>query len=139
MNTCIKCRKIVGGCGIGTALLTEDRINFLSMIDSENGIIKDPHHQLFGSSVKGAVLVFPGAIGSSVGAYAIYSLKVNAAAPAAMICSNKADITTASGCAISNIPLVDMLDNSSFFTTSSRMEVKVDADNRKVWVSNQTV
>ena len=139
MNTCIKCRKIVGGSGIGTALLTEDRINFLSMIDSENGIIKDPHHQLFGSSVKGAVLVFPGAIGSSVGAYAIYSLKVNAAAPAAMICSNKADITTASGCAISNIPLVDMLDNSSFFTTSSRMEVRVDADNKIVYVRNQTV
>ena len=139
MNTCIKCRKIVGGSGIGTALLTEDRINFLSMIDSENGIIKDPHHQLFGSSVKGAVLVFPGAIGSSVGAYAIYSLKVNAAAPAAMICSNKADITTASGCAISNIPLVDMLDNSSFFSTSSRMEVKVDANNKIVCVRNQTV
>ena len=139
MNTYIKCRKIVGGSGIGTALLTEDRINFLSMIDSENGIIKDPHHRLFGSSVKGAVLVFPGAIGSSVGAYAIYSLKVNAAAPAAMICSNKADITTASGCAISNIPLVDMLDNSSFFTTSSRMEVKVDADNKIVCVRNQTV
>lgn len=139
MNTCIKCRKIVGGSGIGTALLTEDRINFLSMIDSETGIIKDPHHQLFGSSVKGAVLVFPGSIGSSVGSYAIYSLKMNAAAPAAMICSNKADITTASGCAISNIPLVDMLDNSSFFTTSSRMEVKVDADNKIVWVRNQTV
>jgi predicted aconitase with swiveling domain len=109
------------------------------MIDSENGIIKDPHHQLFGSSVKGAVLVFPGAIGSSVGAYSIYSLKVNASAPAAMICINKADITTASGCAISNIPLVDMLDNSSFFTTSSRMEVKVDADNKIVCARNQTV
>ena len=139
MKTCIKCRKIVGGSGVGNALLTEDRINFLSMIDTENGIIKDPHHQLFGSSVKGAVLVFPGAIGSSVGAYAIYSLKVNAAAPAAIICSNKADIITASGCAISNIPLVDMLDNSSFFTTSSGMEVKVDADSKIVSVTNQTV
>jgi predicted aconitase with swiveling domain len=109
------------------------------MIDTKNGIIRDPHHQLFGSSVKGAVLVFPGAIGSSVGAYAIYSLKVNSAAPAAIICCNKADITTASGCAISNIPLVDMLDNSSFFSTSSGMEVKVDADNKKVCVRNQTV
>lgn len=139
MNTCIKCRKIVGGSGIGIALVTKDRINFLSMIDTESGIIKDPHHQLFGSSVKGAVLVFPGTIGSSVGAYAIYSLKVNAAAPAAVICSDRADITTASGCAISNIPLVDMLDNSSFFTKSSGMEVKVDADNKIVCVRNQTV
>jgi uncharacterized protein len=136
LNICIKCRKIVGGSGVGTALLTEDRINFLSMIDTKNGIIKDPHHQLFGSSVNGAVLVFPGAIGSSVGAYAIYSLKLNAAAPAAIICSNQADITTASGCAISNIPLVDMLDSSN---TISGMEVKVDADNKIVCVRNQTV
>ena len=138
MNTCIKCRKIVGGSGIGNALLTEDRINFLSMIDTENGIIKDPHHQLFGSSVKGAVLVFPGAIGSSVGAYAIYSLKVNAAAPAAIICSNKADITTASGCAISNIPLVDNLDTGSILAMRSGMEVKVDADSKIVCVTNRT-
>lgn len=139
MTKCIKCRKIVGGSGIGNALLTEERINFLSMIDTQNGIIMDQHHQLFGSSVKGAVLVFPGAIGSSVGAYAIYSLKVNAAAPAAIICSDKADITTASGCAISNIPLVDMPENPSFFIRTSGMEVKVDADSKMVCVTNQTV
>ncbi len=140
MNTCFKCRKIVGGYGIGNALLTEERINFLSMIDTEKGIIEDPHHQLSGSSVKGAVLVFPGAIGSSVGAYVIYSLKVNGAAPAAIISTNKADITTASGCAISNIPLVDTLDTGSSFAMRSGMEVKVhaDADSRIVCVTNRT-
>ena len=138
MNTCFKCRKIVGGYGIGNALLTEERINFLSMIDTEKGIIQDPHHQLSGSSVKGAVLVFPGAIGSSVGAYVIYSLKVNGAAPAAIISTNKADITTASGCAISNIPLVDTLETGSFYAMRSGMEVKVDADSKIVCVTNRT-
>ena len=109
------------------------------MIDTEKGIIDDQHHQLFGSSVKGAVLVFPGAIGSSVGAYAIYSMKVNAVAPAAIICSNKADITTASGCAISNIPLVDTLDTVPFLAIRSGMEVKVDADSKIVCLTNRTV
>lgn len=138
MKTCFKCRKIVGGYGIGNALLTEERINFLSMIDTEKGLIEDPHHQLFGSSVKGAVLVFPGAIGSSVGAYVIYSLKVKGAAPAAIISTNKADITTASGCAISNIPLVDTLDTGSFLAMRSGIEVKVDADSKIVCVTNRT-
>ena len=139
MNRCAKCRTIVGGYGIGNALLTIEPINFLSMIDTEKGVIDDQHHELFGSSVKGTVLVFPGAIGSSVGAYAIYSMKVNGVAPAAMICSNKADITTASGCAISNIPLVDMLDTMSLLAIRSGMDLKVDADNKIVCITNRTV
>lgn len=139
MNTFVKCRTIVCGCGIGDALLTVKPINFLSMIDTEKGIIIDRHHDLFGRCIKGAVLVFPGAIGSSVGAYAIYSLKVNGVAPIAIICINKADITTASGCAISNIPLVDTPDVKSFLTIRSGMMVKVDADNNIVRLTNRTV
>ncbi len=139
MNTSVKCRTIVGGYGIGNALLTVEPINFLSMIDTEKGIIDDQHHELFGSCVKGAVLVFPGAFGSCVGAYALYSMKMNGVAPAAIICSNKADITTASGCAISNIPLVDTLDSMSLLAIRSGMEVKVDADSKIVCLANRTV
>lgn len=139
MNTFVKCRTIVGGYGSGNVLLTVESINFLSMIDTEKGIIDDMHHELFGRCIKGAVLVFPGAIGSSVGAYAIYSLKVNGVAPTAIICSNKADITTASGCAISNIPLVDSPDVKSFLTIRSGMEAKVDANNNRVCLTNRTV
>lgn len=135
----MKCRTIVCGYGIGDALLSVEPINFLSMIDTEKGIINDRHHELFGKCIKGTVLVFPGAIGSSVGAYAIYSMKVNGVAPTAIICSNKADITTASGCAISNIPLVDTPDVKSFLAIRSGMEVKVDADNNMVCLTNRTV
>ena len=49
-------------------------------------------------------IFFPNGIGSSVGAYTIYSLKSNNSAPAAMACQ-KADLTVASGCALANIPL----------------------------------
>jgi len=111
----VKCRKIVGGTGKGKAVVTKDPINFLAMLDTREATIIDQTHELFGRSIKDIVLVFPNAIGSSVGAYTIYSLKVNAVAPTAIVCSNKADITTASGCAISNIPLVDMLEKPASF------------------------
>ncbi|MEW6604858.1 MAG: DUF126 domain-containing protein [Thermoproteota archaeon] len=101
------CKKIVGGWGEGPAIVTSQPINFLAMIDPKTGVITDPKHELHDRSIKGAVLVFPYAVGSSVGAYAIYSLKEYGTAPCAVVCT-KADITTASGCAIANIPVVDL-------------------------------
>lgn len=124
----VKCRKIVGGTGKGKAVVTKQPINFLAMLDTREATIIDQTHELFGRSIKDIVLVFPNAIGSSVGAYTIYSLKVNAVAPTAIVCSNKADITTASGCAISNIPLVDMLEKPASFIIHSGMDVSIDAD-----------
>jgi predicted aconitase with swiveling domain len=109
------------------------------MIDTENGTIGDRNHELFGCSLKKTVLIFPGSIGSSVGAYSIFSLKINLSAPAAIICKGKADIVTASGCAISNIPLVDMLDETSFITLKPGMQIKVDADKNFVSPTSPTV
>src|ERR671931_2243019 len=99
------CSKIVRGSGEGPALVTAQPINFLAMVDAKTGKITDPKHDLYGRSLKGSVLVFPYAIGSSVGAYAIYSLREYRTAPSAVVRS-KADIITASGCAIANIPVV---------------------------------
>ena len=62
--------------------------------------------------LKDKILVFPNSIGSSVGAYTIFALKHNTNSPRGMICTNKVDITTASGCAISNIPLAFIDENN---------------------------
>lgn len=137
MNFQINCRRIVGGSSSGKALVTKQPINFLAMIDTIKYIIKDRNHELYGKSMKDAILVFPHAIGSSVGAYAIYSLKISGAAPRAVVCSNKADIITASGCAISNIPLVDMPEKVSSSAIITGLEINVDADNKKIII--QTV
>jgi predicted aconitase with swiveling domain len=137
LNIQINCRRIVGGSGSGKALVTKQPINFLAMIDTKKYIIKDRNHELYGKSMKDAILVFPHAIGSSVGAYAIYSLKVNGVAPRAVICSNKADIITASGCAISNIPLVDTSEKVSSSDIITGLEIIVDADNKEIII--QTV
>ena len=128
MSLQINCRKIVGGSGKGKALVTKQPINFLAMVDTKLGAINYRNHELFGKSMKDTVLIFPNAVGSSVGAYSIYSLKANGVAPIAIVCINKADIITASGCAISNIPFVDMLEISTISSLKSGLEISVDAD-----------
>jgi len=98
-------KTIVKGKATGIILKSNNPINFLGAVDKKTGIIRDTNHDLFQKSVRDVVLVFPHGIGSSVGAYTIYSLKANNSAPRAMICQ-KADLTVASGCALANIPLV---------------------------------
>ena len=102
----LKCRRIVRGRSEGNPIFSDQPINFLSMIDVKTGKITDATHNLNKQTLKNSILVFPNAIGSSVGAYTIFSLKSNNTSPNGIICTNSVDITTASGCAISNIPLV---------------------------------
>lgn len=123
----IKCRAIVRGAGEGEVLVTRQAINFLTMLDLKSGIVNDDKHELYKKNIANKILVFPNAIGSSVGAYSIYALKINNVAPKAIVCS-KADITTASGCAIANIPLVDNPE-SDLFAIKSGSAIKVDAMN----------
>jgi predicted aconitase with swiveling domain len=101
-------KTIVGGAAKGMILLTTQPINFLSSVDSMTGKITDKNHELFGKFLKDSILIFPYSVGSSVGAYSIFALKSNNVAPSGIICSLKTDITTASGCAIANIPLLEI-------------------------------
>jgi hypothetical protein len=96
---------LVSGKVEGVVLKSNDPINFLGTVDKKTAIISDKKHTLFEKSIKNSILVFPSGIGSSVGAYTIYSIKSNNTAPLAMICK-KADLTVATGCALANIPLI---------------------------------
>src|SRR6476469_4515087 len=119
----IKCKKIVGGITSGKLLVSEQPINFLAMIDIKTGKITDKNHKLNSQSLKNSILIFPNAIGSSVGAYTIFSLKNNNTSPNGIICTNSVDITTASGCAISNIPLV-YIDKTNFEELKNYLDKK---------------
>ena len=96
---------LVKGKVKGTILKSQKPINFLGTVDKKTGIISDEHHDLFKKSLKDSILVFPYGVGSSVGAYTIYSIKSNNSSPIAMICE-KVDLTVATGCALANIPLI---------------------------------
>lgn len=121
------CRKIVRGIGEGKMLVTTQPINFLTMVDAKNGTISEPLHELYGKSLKGSILILPYAIGSSVGAYVIYSLKEYGNAPSAVVCSN-ADITTASGCALANIPVLNLPHASVISQLEQGRKARVNAD-----------
>ena len=100
---------LVAGKVQGIVLKSEKPINFLGTVDKKTGIISDKNHDLFEKSIKDTILVFPSGVGSSVGAYTIYSIKSNNTAPLAMICQ-KADLTVVTGCALTNIPLIIISD-----------------------------
>jgi uncharacterized protein len=123
---------IVRGKAEGAVLKTEIPINFLGSVDKKTGVISDDKHDLVGRQVGDSVLVFPYGVGSSVGAYTIYSLKSNNAAPKAMVCK-KADITVASGCALANIPLV-ILSEEEYGALDNGTRVLLDTDSKMLKV-----
>ena len=131
----IKCKCIVKGIAHGEALVSDTPINFLAMIDPGNGEVRDPNHQLYGNTLKDRIFVFPYSVGSSVGAYLLYRLKKNLSAPLAIICSNRMDITTASGCAISNIPAVQLKCNSIPQVLRNSLALTVDGERERIWIS----
>lgn len=117
---------LVAGKVEGIVLKSENPINFLGTVDKKTGIISDNNHDLFGKLLKDVILVFPSGVGSSVGAYTIYSIKSNKSAPLAMICQ-KADLTVATGCALANIPLITISDKE-FDSIKDGMKISLDTD-----------
>ena len=122
---------IVQGKAQGTVLKTTNPINFLGAVDKKTGIIRDEKYDIFEKSIKNKVLVFPHGIGSSVGAYTIYSLKYNQSSPIAMICQ-KADLTVASGCALANIPMI-VVSNEEFDSIKDGNSITVDTKSEKIF------
>ena len=122
---------IVQGKAQGTVLKTTNPINFLGAVDKKTGVIRDEKYDIFEKSIKNKVLVFPHGIGSSVGAYTIYSLKYNQSAPIAMICQ-KADLTVASGCALANIPMI-VVSNEEFDSIKDGNSITVDTKSEKIF------
>ena len=121
---------LVAGKAKGIVLKSDKPINFLGTVDKKTGIISDSNHDLYGKSIKDTILVFPSGVGSSVGAYTIYSVKSNNSAPLAMIC-HKADLTVATGCALANIPLIT-LSNEEFDAIKNGMKFSLDTDSNLI-------
>ena len=122
---------IVNGKAEGTVLKTTNPINFLGAVDNKTGMIHDKKYDIFEKSIKDTVLVFPHGVGSSVGAYTIYSLKSNNSAPVAMICT-KADLTVASGCALANIPMI-VVSNEEFNSIQDGNKITVDTKSENIF------
>ena len=117
---------IVQGKIQGIILKSTNSINFLGTVEKKSGIITNENHDLFNKSIKDSILVFPSGVGSSVGAYTIYSIKSNNSAPLAMICL-KADLTVATGCALANIPLL-IISEEEYNSLKTGMSITIDTE-----------
>ncbi|MFZ3169526.1 MAG: DUF126 domain-containing protein [Candidatus Methanoperedens sp.] len=126
MTTKLKAHIVSRGKAQGDALVSTQPISFLGSIDVKTGIVVEKGHELFGLSIKGKVLVFPGGKGSTVGSYSIYQLKKNGAAPMAMI-NIRTEPIVAVGAIISDIPLVDNLEQNPVNLIKNGDKVLVDA------------
>lgn len=102
-------RIIKAGNAEGVALVSTEPVSFFGCIDPDTGVVTEKGHVLEGKSVKDTVLVFPSGKGSTVGSYALYRLKKNGAAPAAII-NRECEAIVAVGAIISDIPCVDKID-----------------------------
>lgn len=130
----IKCHRVASGRASGPALVSRQAISFLGNVNPGTGVVADPAHELFGQSIAGKVLIFPGGKGSTVGSYVIYQLKKRGLAPAAMI-NLRSEPIVAVGAIISGIPLVDRVPEWVLQIVSGTL-VEVDADGGLVMVSD---
>ena len=121
---------IVPGMASGIVLKTTNPINFLGAVDKKTGVIHDQKYDIHKKSIQNTILVFPHGVGSSVGAYTIYSLKSNDAAPVAMICQ-KADLTVASGCALANIPMI-IISKDEFDSIENGKYIQIDTESEEI-------
>ena len=136
----INCKRIVGDSKTnGLALVSKHPLNMLSMVDPNTGLIKNRDHVLFNQTVKDRILILPNCIGSSVGAYIFYSLKINHTGPKAIVCTNRCDAITASGCAISDIPLVESADQRLKSLNNISNNYKITVDTKKEIIIIHTV
>lgn len=123
----IKGRVISKGHAKGEALLSREPLSFLGNVNPKTGIVIEKGHPLEGKSVAGKVLIFPRGKGSTVGSYVILEMKQNGVAPCAII-NVEAETIIAVGAIISEIPMLDKLEDDIFTIIKDGDFVEVDAD-----------
>ena len=108
----MKGRTINQGRAEGEAIVSTEPIGFYGGIDAKTGIVIEKGHELEGKCVTGKILVFPCGKGSTVGSYVLYGLKMNGAAPAAIV-NKETETIVATGVILADIPCVDQIDIDS--------------------------
>lgn len=120
-------RRVMGGYAEGEALVSAEPVSFYGGVDPVTGCVTEPGHCCCGENITGKVFVFPTGKGSTVGSYVIYRMKKLGTAPAAII-NVETEAILATGCVISDVPLVDKLDTDPLTVIKNGMKVKVKAD-----------
>jgi hypothetical protein len=133
----IKGHKVAKGKAQGEALVSHSAISFLGGVNPETGVVVEEGHELKGRSIFDKVLVFPIGKGSTAGSYQLYELAYNGKAPKAII-NLQADPVIAVGAIISDIPMMDRLEQNPLGTIQTGDAVEVDADQGVVRITHRS-
>ncbi|SFL54919.1 aconitase X swivel domain-containing protein [Pelosinus propionicus] len=129
-------RKVVGGVVEGEALVTTEMVSGWGGINPADGKIIDVRHELHGQSVKGKILVFPGAKGSSGWSSLFHYTRRNGNAPSGLI-FNVMNTKAALGSVVIHAPAVTGLNQNPLEIIQSGDWVKIDADQGIVEVTKK--
>ena len=134
LKVSLKCHKIVGGCGEGEALVSNEPVCFY-LTNPKTGVVREKDHELFGKSISNRVLVFPSGKASSVVQIdGLFKLVQNGLAPTAMIVKDVETVLVVTAF-IAQVPLVDRLERDPLEAIRTGDFVKVDADKGTVTVT----
>jgi predicted aconitase with swiveling domain len=130
----MKGRCIQPGRAEGEALVSEEPISFFGGVEIQTGRVIEKGHCLHGETLKDKIVVFPCGKGSTVGSYVIYGLKMNGAAPKAIL-NQRTETIVATGVILAEIPCVDGIDIARIHTGDW---VVLDAEQGEVTIVNST-
>ncbi|UCD85411.1 MAG: DUF126 domain-containing protein [Deltaproteobacteria bacterium] len=146
--TTLKGRAVYGSIARGSTLITRMPINFTAaftkpanILPHKRGEINDRHHELFKKDLKGKVLVFPAAIGSTYTGMILMQLMRDGHAPAAMIVQ-KVDSLLVSGAVLAEvwfgkgIPIVEYSSDDLFEKVKTGTHVEVNGNTGEIIVAD---
>ncbi|MFC1454640.1 aconitase X swivel domain-containing protein [Candidatus Undinarchaeota archaeon] len=120
-------RIVYEGVAKGKALVSKKKLSFYGSIDFKTGKIQEKESDIYGKSIKGTILVFPGGKGSTVGSIALYRLHKSGLGPKAII-NIETEPIIATGAILSEIPLIDKLEKDPTKVIKNGDTVLVDCD-----------
>ncbi len=123
----LKGRRIMGGKVEGEAVVSHQDIGYLAAVDIETGLFVEADHELLGTNVAGKILVYPTGKGSTSGSFVLHELARCKTAPKGII-NIEAEPITAAGAIISNIPMIDRLDQDPTQIIKTGDYLEIDAD-----------
>lgn len=114
----------VGGDVTGEALVSPLPLSFLGGVNSETGVIIDPHNVLCGQSMEGKILIYPFSKGSTGDCMRLWRTCFNGKGPLAVI-NTTPDPIHVEGALLAEIPLVFGLeaDPTAVFRTGDILQI----------------
>jgi len=140
----LKGNPVVDGRADGIALVTRQPINFTAafskpanLLPGRRSEIQDRHHDLYGHKIKGKILIFPAAIGSTYTGMMLLNLMAAGEAPIGMIVQ-KADALLVSGSILAAvwynvvIPIIAYSSDALFDQVQNDCQVTMDGHSGEI-------